>query len=215
MLKFAFRVAAVLVAACCAVGVAPADTIKYRPVDDWTFYNSGGESLAFTVMDASAYDPADVRTTTRFRPPTQFGLSSDSILPTGDPLIGLEVVAVRITWDVAVDDGHDAADIDAHVSLPIDTASGVGASFNLDGASLGWSGSGTFHHHEATDRFNGVFGPADVWFGWTAVFDSFDAAEVLSSSKIEIDYLVPEPSSAALLALAGLAIVRRRRRKGG
>jgi len=157
----------------------------------------------------AGFDPADVRTTTRFGPPTVFGVAADGMIFPGDPLIGLEVVEVRVTWDVAVGERCDAADISAYVSLPIDT--GSGAMVNLDGPVLGWTGSGSFHHYEATDRLNGVFGEAGTRFGWTAICSPSGAADVLPTSRIEIDYLIPEPSSAALLAIMGLALVRRRR----
>jgi len=173
-------------------------------------------AVAALLIPAAAnagYDPADLRTTTQFGPPTMFGVALDGRMFPGDPLIGLEVVEVRITWDVVVDPGADAADIDAYVSLPIDTNTAAWAMFDLDGPALGWSGSGTFHYYEATDKLNGVFGPENVGFGWTALFDPFDAADVLPSSKIEIDYIAaPEPASAALLAISGLALLRRRRR---
>jgi hypothetical protein len=146
-------------------------------------------SLLVPAVASAAYDPADVRTTTQFGPPTMFGVAADGMIFPGDPLIGLEIVKVRITWDVAVNDGYDSADIDAYVSLPIDTHTPVVPTFDLDGSALGWSGSGTKHHYEETDRFNGHFAEAGTWFGWTALFDPFDAADVLPSSKIEIDYI--------------------------
>lgn len=161
-----------------------------------------------TIANAG-YDPADVRTTTRFTPPTELGMASDGRMWADDPLIGLEVVKVRITWDVVVAEGFDAADIYADVVLPINTKSGAGAGIALSGPALKWSGSGLQQHYEETDRYNGFF--AEGGFGWTAVPGG--AAVVLPISRIEIDYLVPEPSCAVLLAISGLAILRRRRRR--
>ena len=98
---------------------------------------------------------------------------------------------MRTYWDVVVDDGHDAANIDAHVNLPIDTHTNTPSTIVLDGPVLGWAGSGTFNHFESTQKFNGYFRQAWTWWGWTAVGLPTDAVEVLSTSRIEIDYLLP------------------------
>ena len=134
---------------------------------------------------------ADVRTAT-FSAPNPFGTAGDGMILEGDPFAGREVVEVRVSWDVVVADGHDAAHILANVHLPIDPFSGT-AGIILDGTTLGCSGSGTINHYEATDRYNGFFGEVGTWWGWQSWGLPFDAVEVLLTSGIEIDYLAPEP----------------------
>ena len=68
-----------------------------------------GAALLIPATANAGFDPADVRTTTRFEPPTLFGSAGSGIIFAGDPLIGLEVVETRVYWDVVVADGHDAA----------------------------------------------------------------------------------------------------------
>lgn len=169
---------------------------------------------AFTAPVSAGFDPADVRTTTDFRSPMPFGTAGDGAIFPGKPYAGREVVEVRVWWDVAVADGHDAAAIKADVILPIVTDSGGLAGIILDGPALGWSGSGTFNHYEVTDRYNFSFGPVWTPWGWQSWGLPFDAVEVLPTSRIEIDYLAPEPSSgAALLLISAPALLRRRRRE--
>ena len=148
-------------------------------------------ALLISATANAGGNPADVRMTTHFSPPLTFGVAADGRIFAGDPFIGREVVEVRITWDVVVADGHDAADIFADVFLPINTNSGNSVII-LDGATLGWSGSGTFNHYEATDRYNGFFGQAGTGFGHQSWGLPFDAVDILPTSRIEIDYVVPE-----------------------
>jgi len=121
-----------------------------------------------------------------------FGVALDGMIFADDPLIGLEVVEVRVFWDVSVADGHDAADIQAGVFLPIDTNSDVPATINLDGLALGWSGSGVFNHAGTTELLNGVFAQAGTWFGYESWGLPYDAVDILPTSRIEIDYVAPE-----------------------
>jgi len=147
--------------------------------------------VLFVAATANAgADPNVVRTTTYFSPPLTFGVAADGMIFPDAPFIGREVVDVRITWDVVVADGHDANAIFADVGLPIITDSGNSVII-LDGSTLGWSGSGTFNYYEATDRYNGFFGQAGTRWGWQAWGLPYDAVEVLPTSSIEIDYLVP------------------------
>lgn len=166
--------------------------------------------LAATAANAEP-DPADIHTTTRFGPPMPFGAAGDGRIFAGDPLSGLEVVEVRVFWDIVVADGQDAADIFADVFLPIDTNTGLPATITLDGPVLGWSGSGEFHHEGTMHRLNGTFQQAPAGFGFQSWGLPPDAVDILPTSRIEIDYVAPEPSCAALLAIMGLALVRRRR----
>ena len=168
--------------------------------------------LVATAANAGP-DPADVRTTTRFGPPMPFGAAGDGRISPGDPLIGLEVVEVRVFWDVVVADGHNAADIHADVFLPIDTDAGSAATITLDGPVLGWSGSGEFHHEGTMHRLNGTFQQAPAGFGFQSWGLPPDAVDVLPTSRIEIDYAAPEPSCAALLGISSLALVLARRRR--
>jgi len=168
--------------------------------------------LITATANAAAFDPADVRTTTRFEPPMTFGVAADGRIFPGDPLIGLEIVEVRVFWDIVVADGHNAADINAYASLPIDTDSGFPPIIALDGPALGWFGDGPFELLQVTDRLNGFFPEAPAGFGWTATGLPFDAVEILPTSHIEIDYIVPEPSTMALLILGAMAVCRKRRR---
>jgi len=158
------------------------------------------------------YDPNDVRTTTDFSPPYPFGTAGDGAIFPDKPYIEREVVEVRIYWDVVVADGYDAADILANVHLPIITDSGSLAEIILDGPTLGWSGSGTFNHYEVTGRYNFSFGPVWTPYGWISYGLPFDAVDVLPTSRIEIDYLVPEPATMILLTLGGLGLLSRRKR---
>ena|GEM_PF-6631124 len=137
------------------------------------------------------YDSNIVRTTTDFSPPYPFGAAGDGAIFPGKPYIEREVVEVRITWDIVVAEGYDANDILANVLLPIITDSGSLAKITLNGQALGWSGSGTFNHYEATDRYNFSFGPVWTPSGWISYGLPHDAVEVLPTSRIEIDYLAP------------------------
>ena len=167
---------------------------------------SCGLAVLGAVLLIPAIAMAEVRTTTRFEPPTIIGVAADGRLFPGDPLIGLEVVGTRIYWDVIVADGQDASEIRADVLLPIDTNSGFAAGIILDGPTLGWSGSGTFNHFEATGRFNGYFGEAGTPFAFQSFGLPSNAVSILPTSRIEIDYaVVPEPSTFLLLGLSGLA----------
>ena len=171
----------------------------------WVSNGYGRKACGLVILGAALLIPAvataDVRTTTRFEPPIAFGAAVDGVIFPGDPLIAFEVVETRVYWDVVVADGHDAADIFADVFLPIDTNSGLVADINLDGRTLGWSGSGTFSHTEKTDRYNGLFAQAGTGFGSQSWGLSPDAVDVLPTSRIEIDYIVPEPSTMTLLVL--------------
>ena len=147
---------------------------------------------------------ADVRTTD-FTAPNPFGTAGDGMIFEDDPFAGREVVEVRVAWDVVVADGHDAADILADVHLPIHPYSGT-AGITLDGTTLGWSGSGTFNHYEATDRYNGFFGEVGTAWWWQSWGLPFDAVDVLPTSRIEIDYLVPEPSTTTMMVMGLLGL---------
>jgi hypothetical protein len=165
-----------------------------------------------TPAIAPAESPAPLeRRTATFPTPASINLAGDGIVMEEDPFRERPVVEVRIRWDVTVAEGHDAADITANVLLPIDTDSGSPAVIDLDGPTLGWSGAGTFTHFEATDRYNGVFGDAGTWYSWEATGLPFDTVEVQPDSIIEVDYLVPEPGSAAtILVVLAVATVPRR-----
>lgn len=171
-----------------------------------------GAAMLIAKTANAGSDPADVRTTTRFEPPTIFGSAGSGMFFAGDPLIGLEVVEVRIFWDIVVADRRDAADIFVDVLLPIDTNTGSAAQVILDGRTLGWSGSGTFNYFEATDRLNGFFGEVGTGFGFQSWGLPRDAVDILPTSRIEIDYIVPEPTTIELLFLGCIGGLSRRRR---
>ncbi len=166
-------------------------------------------AMLISATANAGFDQLDVHTTTKFNPPIPFGASGQGRIFEGDPFIGREVVEVRIHWNVVVADGYDAAAIHADVRLPIDAYSGAAAQIILDGPTLGWSGSGAFNHFEATDRYNGFFGQAGTPSDWQSWGLPFDAVDVLPTSRIEIDYLIPEPATLLLLGLGGLALLRR------
>lgn len=135
------------------------------------------------------------------------GISYTAILLGSDPIVGREIVETRITLNLDVT-GGDAANFATDIALPIDPFPGNVNVFFLNGAGQGWSGTGEFNYAETTDRFNGVFfatifGAATPGAGYTGSF--------LEGSRIEVDYIVPAPGSAALLGLSGLAMTRRRR----
>ncbi len=155
----------------------------------------GAVLLIPTVLLIPAIATAEVRTTTRVGPPNPFGAAIDGRLFADDPLIGLEVVETRVYWDIVVADRQDAASIFADVFLPIDTNSGSFAVIDLDGRTLGWSGSGTLNHFEVTDRYNGFFAQAGSGFGAQSWGLPPDAVDILPTSRIEIDYVVPDPGT--------------------
>jgi hypothetical protein len=172
-----------------------------------------GAVLLISAPASADPTPANLRTTTLFSPPMSFGAISDGFIFPGDPLIGLEVVNVRICWDVTVAIGQDAADIRAEASLPINTNSRAPARFILDGPVLEWSGSGSFHHERATDEFNGFFAEAGTGFGSQSWGLDYGTVDILPTSYIEVDYLIPEPSTMTLLTLGGIAVFGKRRKK--
>lgn len=167
-------------------------------------------SAALLITQATNAGPDEVRTV-KFGGPMSFGVIGDGIVPADAPYAGREVIEVRINWDVTVADGYNAADIDAHVYLPIIIGSGSLARIDLNGTTLGWSGSGSFEHSVTTDRYNFLFGPVGTRWGWQALGPGPEDAQVTQSS-IEIDYLVPEPATMGLLAIGGLPLLRRRRK---
>lgn len=163
-------------------------------------------SITQTVF-AGAGD-VEIRTTTDFEPPKVIGMAVDGAVFPGKPYIGCEVIEVRIYWDVVVPRGYNAADIKANVILPIVKDSGGLSQVILDGSVLGWSGSGTFNHVDITDRYNFAFGPEWTRWGWQATGLPRGIADVLATSRIEIDYIVPEPATIGLLVTGAVFLLR-------
>lgn len=125
----------------------------------------------------------------------------------GDPRIGARVVSTRIFFDVLVYDGFDAADLDVDWTFPISPDPGNTPILGISGAAQGWSGAGTFHYFEETERFNGAI--IQTLYG--AATMGVDG-ELLKGARIEMDIVpVPGPAAATALGLAGIAVARRRR----
>lgn len=162
-------------------------------------------STAWLVSVAAACCPA-LAGVTEFRF-ANVGGSFSAALFAGSPLVGQEVLSTRIVLDVRVDPGSDAADFITEILLPIDPFPGNDNHLLLEGRDLGWSGSGLFHFEETTDRFNGLF--IARRYGGSTPTQNF-SGQILPGSGVFIDH-VPAPSAGAVLGLAGLAALRRRR----
>lgn len=133
------------------------------------------------------------------------GISYTAIVLPDDPIVGREIVETRITLDVSVTAG-DAANFATDIALPIEPFPGNQNVLALFGSDIGWSGLGEFSYTETTDRFNGEF--ISTLYG----AETFGVGgAILSGSRIEVDYIVPAPGSAALLGMGGLVTLRRRR----
>ena len=136
----------------------------------------------------------------------QVGQSYSAFLSSANPLVGQHVTHARFYLDVLSNANSDAAAFFTDISFPIDPLPGNTNFFSLLGADENWSGPGTFHYFLDTTDYNGTFVPAR--YGAETFGDGFHGA-ILDTSRIEFDY-VPEPSALALLALLGVAGVRRR-----
>lgn len=136
------------------------------------------------------------------------GTSFSAFLAPDNPLTGKEIVSARIYLDVDSFPGSDAADFFTDISFPIQPLPGNENALVLFGMDLNWSGVGLFHFFEETTRFNGVFVPAR--YGGETGGEFFDGA-LIPGSRIEFDYIVPEPGTVFLLALGAAALIRHRR----
>lgn len=137
----------------------------------------------------------------------QVGTSYSAFLAPDDPIVGQEAVNARVYLDVQVTAGN-AANFFTDIAFPITPLPGNENALVLTGSDpeLGWSGIGTFHYFLETTGFNGTF--ITTRFGAETPGAGF-AGTILDTSRIEFD-TVPEPSTLALLALAGAAALRRR-----
>lgn len=136
------------------------------------------------------------------------GTSFSAFLGPDNPLVGKEIVSARIYLDVESFPSSDAADFFTDISFPIEPLPGNENALVLFGADLNWSGSGLFHFFEETTQFNGVFVPAR--YGGETGGETFNGA-ILAGSRIEFDYVVPEPGTVFLLALGAAALICHRR----
>lgn len=131
-----------------------------------------------------------------------------------------DIVETRIHWEFSTDHAFgnlaDAATIAMDFQAPINDIARI---WNVTGADLGWSGTGSFVGDLSTDYLNDQVldfpGSADgdfaLWF--MRLYNTDDAQPlggVFTNSYIEVD-LVPEPASIALVGLGALCLLRRRR----
>ncbi len=145
----------------------------------------------------------------------QVGNSYLAFLFGDNPAVGKEVTSARIVLDVESFAGSDAANFYTDIAFPVAPLPGNDGGLSLLGGDLGWSGAGTFHYFEETDRFNGTF--ISTRFGAETPGQDFDG-QILDGSGIEFTY-VPEPTCLALLTL-GTGVfyffnAETRRRRGG
>lgn len=166
-----------------------------------TTFHAAAASAAVLVAAAGAGAQQTIEWTF-----AQVNQSLQGALFDGDPLVGMQVVNTRIYLNILVEPGSNAADLHIDRSFPLIPEDGAGNVLVLEGAELGWSGSGTFNYFLETTGFNGTL-VAGRWGAETyGVF-----GELLEGSRIEMD-VVPAPGAAAVLGLAGVATLRRRRR---
>jgi hypothetical protein len=135
------------------------------------------------------------------------GTSSSAFLPADSPLIGREVVSVRIYLNVESFAGSDAGNFLTDISFPISPFLGNENSLTLSGSELGWSGSGMFQFFEETERLNGIF-VSTRYVGETPG-ENFDG-RLLEAARIELDLpprsAVPDTGGISLVVLAGAAL---------
>ncbi len=132
----------------------------------------------------------------------QVGNSYLAFLFGDNPAVGKEVTSARVVLDVESFPGSDAANFFTDIAFPIAPFDGNDGGLALSGEDLGWSGAGTFHHFEETDRFNGTF--ISTRFGAETPGLDFDG-EILDGSRIEFTY-VPEPAGVALAGVGGMTL---------
>lgn len=160
--------------------------------------------LGSAMVACSVFCTAHADTATFFF--TDPGTTYTGFIFPGDPRIGGHVYQARIYLDLEVFEGADASQFDTDLTLPIIPDDGASPLITFNGADLGWSGSGEFHHYVETKAHNGIF--IDTLFG--AASAPLDAV-LLKSARIELDYTpIPEPTSLATLGIASLAFRRRR-----
>lgn len=124
----------------------------------------------------------------------------------GDPRIGGHVYNARVYLDVEIFDGSDAAEFDTDLTLPLIPDEGATPIVTFNGADLGWSGTGVFHHYLETNAYNGTF--IQTLFG--AASAPLDGV-LLKSARLELDYTpVPEPLGLSAVAALGMMVRRRR-----
>ncbi len=134
------------------------------------------------------------------------GTTYSAIVLPNDEIIGSPVVRVDVSPNLEVAPGSDASNFFTNLILPIIPAPGNFGGFGTDGPAQGWSGSGTFNFFESTDRYNGVGRTG----GFGAETGGVQGA-LLPDTNIDVFYVVPAPGGAAILAMGGLSLTRRRR----
>ena len=75
------------------------------------------------------------------------GSATSRVLFDDDACVNADVTAVDVALTVDIDDG-DAANFVAQMRLPIVATPGSSPFLEINGAELGWSGTGTFVFHE-------------------------------------------------------------------
>lgn len=143
-----------------------------------------GAAFAASAGSALATDI----TTFNFAP---YGNSYLAAIFGDDPRVGRQVLSARITLDIVVPEGLDAAEFLTDIGLPIDVPP-TGTNFVvITGVDQGWTGAGQFHYFlESTDYAGTIiatrFGAETPPFG--------AGVQILETSRIE---LVLAPSTAA------------------
>lgn len=166
---------------------------------------SGVKVCALTALWAGTAN-AGVVETREFAFP-RANMSTFGAIFEGDPWIGSEIIEASINFRVEVTSGS-AADLSVIVDLPITPDAGNVSFVLINGADLGWSGTGIFEYTQVTDMLNGVGRVGS----YGAEFPTPDfSARLLEGSGITLSYIpVPAPASLGLFALPALATRRRR-----
>ncbi len=137
------------------------------------------------------------------------GQSYSAAIFANDPIVGQQVIGARIYLDISSPPGSDAAFFKTDLALPLIPDPGKTNVVVLSGTSLGWSGEGTFSYFEETDNIQGVF--ISTGFGGSSSGEGGFFGQILPGSRVEVDYVIPAPGAASLLAGASLIALRRRR----
>ena len=156
--------------------------------------------LAAGVMIPTAAATADIQSFIF----ADVGTTYTGFLFPGNPIVGQEVVLTRIFLEVDVAPGADAADFDTDLSFPITPLPGNRNALSINGAELGWSGSGRFTYVHETTEYNGVF-ISTIYGAATAPMD----AVILKESRVEM-MTIPSPAGVAVLGVGAMLLRRRR-----
>lgn len=121
------------------------------------------------------------------------------------------VTNTRLVIDFTTQNNFDAADLTILLVVPVTAAEPGGGFWFITGEDLGWSGQVTFHADISTNMINGSLNPGLWGFDVGSVNDPPAYAGSFSAqTRFELT-IVPAPAGAMLAAVAGAAVMRRRR----